>query len=128
MTNSSFSSTSNAILRPRMPELDMVRGLAILGVFVYHAVWALPNATNWSKPVRALLTAAWVGHFGVNLFFVLSGFLITGILIDARSGHSYYLKFYKRRALRILPAYLAFLAVLAITKSSPPSFLLLSFA
>jgi peptidoglycan/LPS O-acetylase OafA/YrhL len=126
MTNLSSASTSGEILRPKMPELDVIRGLAILGVFLYHAFWNLPNAPTWAKPVRLLLTATWAGHFGVNLFFVLSGFLITGILIDGRNQEAYYARFYKRRALRILPVYLAVIGVMAIIKAMPLSFFLLS--
>lgn len=118
--------TSNqaGVLRARMPELDTVRGIAILGVFLYHALWGLPNTSYF--PIRILLKVIWVGHFGVNLFFVLSGFLITGILIDSRDEPAYYSRFYKRRALRILPAYFAVLALLAKSFSLP--FLLISLA
>lgn len=126
MTDLSTSNQAGAILRARMPELDTVRGLAILGVFLYHALWALPDTAKFSTPVRMLLKMLWFGHFGVNLFFVLSGFLITGILIDSREQRGYFSRFYKHRALRILPAYFAVLALLA--KSMPPSFVLLSLA
>ncbi|MFZ0820071.1 MAG: acyltransferase [Candidatus Acidiferrales bacterium] len=113
------------ILRPVMPELDTIRGLAILGVLFYHefynraAIVALPH---WQQ---TLALFAWPGRLGVNLFFVLSGFLITGILLEARGEKSYYKRFYIRRALRILPAYTAVLLILAAV-GYPTSFVLLS--
>jgi peptidoglycan/LPS O-acetylase OafA/YrhL len=109
-----------------MPELDTIRGLAILGVFVYHALYRQSDLANWSGIRRLLLTAAWPGQLGVNLFFVLSGFLITGILADGRSEPGYYVRFYKRRALRILPVYFVMVVVLALTRSAPLPSLVLS--
>src|ERR1700722_19067474 len=114
MTSNSPHSRST-ILRPKMPELDTIRGIAILGVFLYHSLYAQPNLARWAQPIRLFLTATWPGRFGVNLFFVLSGFLITGILVDSQPRQGYYTRFYKRRALRILPAYLALVVVLALT-------------
>ena len=101
-------------LRRHMPELDAVRGLAVLMVVVYHGMF-------WSYPIErttglthSLLRVTQPGWLGVDLFFVLSGFLITGILVESRERADYYSRFYKRRALRILPAYLACLAILLL--------------
>ena len=94
-----------------MPALDGVRGLAILGVLASHILPALADAfrTPWAWD-----TAAWthVGASGVDLFFVLSGFLITGILLDTRESPDYWRSFFGRRALRIFPLYYAFLAIM----------------
>lgn len=94
-----------------MPELDSVRGLAILLVLIYHGI-APPLHAQLSSLDNRLLSLAGYGWIGVNLFFVLSGFLITGILIDKRSQPGYFRNFYIRRARRILPALYATLLVL----------------
>jgi peptidoglycan/LPS O-acetylase OafA/YrhL len=96
-----------------MPELDVLRGLAILAVLFYHGLyWS--NATSSNHLATLFIKATVVGWLGVNLFFVLSGFLITGILIDTKGRPSFYRKFYLRRALRILPAYLALVIFLLL--------------
>ncbi len=99
------------LLRARMPELDSVRGLAILLVLIYHGI-APPLHAQLSSFGNLLLSLAGYGWIGVNLFFVLSGFLITGILIDKRNQPGYFRNFYLRRARRILPALYATLLVL----------------
>jgi peptidoglycan/LPS O-acetylase OafA/YrhL len=114
------------LLRREMPELDTIRGLAILGVLLYHGLYWNVNLSNFPSLERIILTGMWAGRMGVDLFFVLSGFLITGILLDSRNRQDYYRRFYARRALRILPAYLLILAILAVAKVTPPSFVLLS--
>jgi peptidoglycan/LPS O-acetylase OafA/YrhL len=91
-----------------MPALDGVRGLAILVVLLFHFI-AQTTATNaFERTVNRILN---YGSLGVDLFFVLSGFLITGILYDARAQPGYFRNFYMRRVLRIFPLYYAVLAV-----------------
>jgi peptidoglycan/LPS O-acetylase OafA/YrhL len=102
------------LLRAHMPELDSVRGLAILLVLIYHGLVPPLNA-QLSSMESLLLSVSAYGWIGVNLFFVLSGFLITGILLDKRNQPGYFRNFYIRRALRILPALYATLLVLLAT-------------
>lgn len=88
----------------RLPALDGLRGLAILAVFFYHI--AFFGGASAASPVdRALLGFALHGWLGVDLFFVLSGFLITGILLDTREEPGAPRAFYLRRIRRIVPAY-----------------------
>jgi peptidoglycan/LPS O-acetylase OafA/YrhL len=94
-----------------VPALDGVRGAAILGVLLLHATSRLA-APELAGPALALKRVFGLGWTGVDLFFVLSGFLITGILADARESPRYFRSFYLRRALRILPLYYGFLLVL----------------
>ena len=76
-------------------------GVAVLGVMFYHFLFrdTLRKCTGWASPLQTM--ASW-GWCGVDLFFVLSGFLITGILIDAKESRSpnYFKSFYVRRSLR----------------------------
>jgi peptidoglycan/LPS O-acetylase OafA/YrhL len=81
----------------RQPELDGLRAVAILLVLFHHALVGVPIAA-----VRQITGFGWVG---VDLFFVLSGFLIGGILLDQRGAVNYYSVFYLRRFLRIVPLY-----------------------
>jgi peptidoglycan/LPS O-acetylase OafA/YrhL len=114
------------VLRPEMPELDAIRGLAILGVLIYHGLYWGVDLSQFSKFERVILTGMWVGRLGVNLFFVLSGFLITGLLVDGRSKSNYYSRFYIRRGLRILPAYSLTILILLVTRLAPLRFIVLS--
>jgi peptidoglycan/LPS O-acetylase OafA/YrhL len=114
------------ILRPVMPELDSIRGLAILGVLLYHSFYIRASLLTLPAWQHFLILFTWPGRLGVNLFFVLSGFLITGILMEARETKTYYKRFYIRRALRILPIYIVILILLAVA-GYPLPFVILSF-
>ena len=91
----------------RVPQLDGLRAIAILLVLVTH-FWSYPAGF---EPINRLARTGWAG---VDLFFVLSGFLITRILLDARDSARYYRDFFARRVLRIFPLYYALLAVVFI--------------
>jgi peptidoglycan/LPS O-acetylase OafA/YrhL len=97
-----------------MPELDTIRGIAVLLVLLFHGFGFRYSLHGLSVLPKLFVAATLSGWTGVNLFFVLSGFLITGILLDSKSKADYYRTFYIRRALRILPLYYAVLALLAI--------------
>jgi peptidoglycan/LPS O-acetylase OafA/YrhL len=118
--------------RNRLPshisELDGIRAIAIWMVLVLHTV--IPDdesgraLAHWPKALILILGHGWLG---VDLFFVLSGFLITGILLDGRSDPHYIRNFYSRRALRILPVYFICLAVMAYFYPGYSSYFWLSF-
>ena len=88
----------------RVPELDGLRGVAILLVLLFHYVSleGLTKTGSWSSFLQRIVIMGWTG---VDLFFVLSGFLIGGILIDVRGSPNYFKTFYARRFFRIIPIY-----------------------
>jgi peptidoglycan/LPS O-acetylase OafA/YrhL len=95
--------------RGHLPGLDGLRGFAILLVMAVHFVG---GATPQTSGERLAVKLGSYGVLGVDLFFVLSGFLITGLLLDAKGRPHYFRNFYARRTLRIFPLYYAVLAML----------------
>ena len=102
--NSRDLNGKKGMTQSRIPELDGLRGIAILLVLLYHYIAVVPGgqlASSLSRFQR-LFSLDWIG---VDLFFVLSGFLIGGILLNFRESPSYFRTFYTRRFFRIFPLY-----------------------
>lgn len=88
-------------MQEKIPQLDGVRGIAVLLVVMVHA--------SAKYPTLHLERAFADGWMGVDLFFVLSGFLITRILLRTKRSEAYFGNFYARRCLRIWPLYYSLL-------------------
>src|SRR3954469_25711168 len=97
----------SAPVRRRFPALDGLRGTAILAVLICHYSSLMPK----NSALAGILMNGWAG---VDLFFVISGFLITEILFDAKDTPNYFRNFYARRILRIFPLYYGFLAIVML--------------
>ena len=99
---------------PRVRALDGVRGLAILLVMIHHFT-LIPHGPLADDALHAVSRLGWTG---VDLFFVLSGYLITSILIEYKGDGKYFSAFYARRVLRILPLY--YVVLLLVLVILPP--------
>lgn len=98
--------------RTRFPALDGIRALAVTLVFILH----YGGGSHGSPLLRGFNAIRERGWIGVDLFFVLSGFLITGILYDTAADPHFFKLFYIRRSLRIFPAfYLMAIVLLLLT-------------
>ena len=97
----------------RIPQLDGLRGIAILLVIALHYLNDSEHGAFGSFLYR-FGCAFRLGWAGVDLFFVLSGFLIGGILLEARESVNYFRTFYLRRCFRILPIYYLWVTLFAI--------------
>ena len=95
-----------------IPALDGIRGIAIIWVVLHNAT-AMPFAPA-SRGWHVLPLLAQPGWIGVQLFFALSGFLITAGLLDSRGSPHFFRDFYAKRALRIVPLYYTVLFVLLV--------------
>ncbi len=108
MSAANATTVSTATLQPprlssrHIRSLDGFRGMAFLLVFMRHYVISSHLSSKTMRVVEAVGVSGWMG---VDLFFTLSGFLITGILLDTRDDPHYFRNFYVRRALRIFPLY-----------------------
>jgi peptidoglycan/LPS O-acetylase OafA/YrhL len=107
--------TKTPLTLGRLPFLDGVRGLAILFVLLVHSATLVQPMSAPEYAIKKMLAPLWIG---VDVFFVLSGFLITGILMDSKSQRHYFLSFYVRRTLRIFPLY--FFALALVFFAFPP--------
>jgi len=121
-----IAAVTAALRRGHVPELDGLRAFAIWYVLAEHLLFTYPStvaATAFLPPiVGGVLSHGWLG---VDLFFVLSGFLITGILLatKSRGTGSYFKRFYVRRAARILPIYfVVLLALFVAMRGADPAF------
>jgi peptidoglycan/LPS O-acetylase OafA/YrhL len=96
-----------------VPALDGLRGVAVLCVMIYHfgTAHGFGGDAYVTKKILGAFCNLWTG---VDIFFTLSGFLITGILLRVKSEPGYFSKFYVRRALRIFPIYYLLLVVVFI--------------
>jgi len=102
INNSPRSIVENVTLEEmRIPAFDGIRGIAIILVLMFH-MRPSPELTVATPALEMLISPLWCG---VDLFFVLSGFLITGILVDTKQHPRFFLNFYARRSVRILPLY-----------------------
>ncbi|MEO6595034.1 MAG: acyltransferase, partial [Planctomycetota bacterium] len=99
--------------------LDGVRGFAILLVVVMHSLYIAPLlGIDLGQPLARMAMLGWCG---VDVFFVLSGFLITGILVRSKGSPHYFRNFYARRVLRIFPLYYLVIALLLWVLRRPPA-------
>jgi peptidoglycan/LPS O-acetylase OafA/YrhL len=98
-----------------IPALDGIRGLGMLVVMICHFCTFPPSSALVPGFIQNVHNLGWPS---MESFFALSGFLITGILLDTKGAENYFSSFYIRRALRILPLYYGTLFVLFVI--SPP--------
>ncbi len=110
MVDSFWKSSKRANDRRHIVELDGWRGIAALAVFFHH-ISATSIDRSWNSPTGSFYEVSSYGIYGVDLFFVLSGYLITTILLRDQNSDHYYHNFYWKRALRVLPLYFVTLLV-----------------
>jgi peptidoglycan/LPS O-acetylase OafA/YrhL len=113
--------------RARIPELDGIRSIAIWMVLIFHIFYGWVAVDHNFSPIpRFVMLAVAHGWLGVDLFFVLSGFLITGVLLDSKEKPYYFRNFYARRFLRIMPLYFTVIFAFFIFYRHFKNFLILS--
>jgi len=105
---------NSPIIARHIPALDGLRGLAVISVVFVHVNGSFGGPFPLGTLNTILTRLFGAGWVGVDLFFVLSGFLITGILYDSKNSPHYLRNFYMRRSLRIVPLYYGFLLALMV--------------
>jgi peptidoglycan/LPS O-acetylase OafA/YrhL len=131
MDGLSPSAPRNRQSEHHIASLDGVRGVAISMVLLLHLLWANPHTGSRLMDLFSQIRS--IGWIGVDLFFALSGFLITGILFDTLNSGHYFKNFYARRFLRIVPLYYGVIFVLFAVLRPPtlaqarPLFVLLAY-
>src|SRR5580704_15437936 len=127
-TSASASGTPDAkgFLKDHIPQLDGLRGIAVLLVLAQHTLGGSRRDSIGSLADLVAVPAR-CGWVGVDLFFVLSGFLITRILLQTRGARNRYFVFYARRALRIWPVYFPLVLIAYLANPWLPSALQSSF-
>ncbi len=107
----SGNDSSPAVYAPgdHLKSLDGLRGVAILLVLLCHSLIDFPADTFLGKAVQSVGSSTW---WGVDVFLVLSGFLVTGVLLHSKEKPRYFRRFYGRRAVRIMPLYFLLLILL----------------
>ena len=108
------------IHKTRLLELDGIRGIAISAVFLFHSAPFIRDHNETHVGNFVLNNIFDLGWAGVDLFFLLSGFLITSILLDTKNARGYFQNFYARRVLRIFPLYYLLLASVAVVFLAVP--------
>jgi peptidoglycan/LPS O-acetylase OafA/YrhL len=129
-THGGADAARNALALPaQVAELGGFRAIAVLLVLFHHLFygWRQPPEAFAAVP-QPLLSVIAMSWTGVDLFFVLSGLLITGILLDTKSNARYFRNFYARRMLRILPVYFTVITVSWVLYTKPSAYFLLSYA
>lgn len=114
-------------MQKRVDYIDGIRGLAILLVLAWHFIFCISSLRPGSLEAYLLKVLFYYSWLGVDVFFVLSGFLLTSILYKNKSSPSLLKTFWFRRALRILPLYwlilsFAFLATIFMTSKKGPGY------
>ncbi len=119
------SQTKMALIGQHIQELDGIRAIAIWMVLIGHLYWGfkVPDDTYDRMP-RLIYQIISHGWLGVDLFFILSGFLISGILLDSKHKKNYFRTFYWRRVLRILPVFYLCIFVMSYFYENAAYFLL----
>src|SRR5579871_5502624 len=106
----------------RIAPLDGLRGIAVLMVVAFHFInntYSVPGAKQTNIVEKILIKVTYFGWSGVDLFFVLSGFLIGTILFKNSGSAHFFRTFYVRRAVRIIPVYFLLLFVFLLLVASP---------